>query len=76
MTSWRAETDRWRKAHDKVERELQGNRDVLDGVRAYLRKKGLMEDFLEFLLAAKIGEEEAAKLMRGEREEREQRVQL
>lgn len=71
MTSWRAESDRWRKAHDALENELRSNRSLIDAVRAFLRKKELTDEFAEFLLAVHLGEAPAAELMKKCREERE-----
>ena len=63
MTRWRSESERWQKACNSVEAELRSARDLIDVVRAYFRKKSCQDEFLEFLLAARLGEKEAAKLL-------------
>lgn len=70
---WRAESERWRKAHDAVASELRTSRGLIDTMRAYLRKTGQHEAFVEFLLEACLGEEPAAKLLAEIRAEKPQR---
>lgn len=63
MTQWRSECDRWRKAHDQVAAELRTSRDLIDHIRAFVRKKNLHDEFLEFLLSSCLGEAEATRLL-------------
>jgi len=72
MVQWRQESERWRKAHDKLQLEMRTNRDLIEHFRAFLRHKELHEQFVEFLLSACLGEEKATEIMKEIRDEKTQ----
>lgn len=64
MVQWRGEFERERKAHKATTQDRDSLRDLVTHVRAFLRRESLERDFLEFVLAARIGEKEAAELVK------------
>lgn len=63
MSFWRGEYNKEVEAHKKSRYTTSVDRHLIDVMRAFLRKKELGNEFLEFLLSAHLGEEEAARIV-------------